>query len=133
MPKGLGIQGHHGARAGRGRVGDAMKSCNGINTTSNLEELLRTVHQPLRTATDAENCFVALDDDKTGLFHSRSSTTDTTLLLHPPARRSCTADVFCTGKRRQTQDSSTDGGSKERSNSWGLPDLWLGVPLQFPE
>ncbi len=71
----------------------------GINTTSNLEELLRIVHQSLRTVIYAENCFVALYDHKTGLFHFPLFT-DRYDTAPPPARleKSCTAYVFRTGQ-----------------------------------
>ncbi|MCI0561916.1 MAG: hypothetical protein MN733_25805, partial [Nitrososphaera sp.] len=41
----------------------------GINVTANLDELLQLIHRSLRKIVYAENCFVALYEHKTGMFH----------------------------------------------------------------
>ena len=40
----------------------------GVNITSNLDELLKLIHTSLQKVIYAENCFVALHDQNTGLF-----------------------------------------------------------------
>src|SRR5260221_8778213 len=39
-----------------------------VNLTSNLDELLKQVHQSLKKVLYADNCYVALLDKQTGLF-----------------------------------------------------------------
>src|ERR1044072_3692747 len=43
----------------------------GVNETSNLDELLSLIHRAIGRVLYAENCFVALHDKQTGLFVMR--------------------------------------------------------------
>ena len=108
----------------------------GINTTSNLEELLRIVHQSLSTVMPAENCFVALYDRITGLFHFPLFADQ--FDPHPPPARlekSCTAYVFRTGQPMLiTQDDFGRLVEQGEVELVGSPSpIWLGVPLRTPQ
>jgi len=54
------------AEAERQVILDIIQS---VNVTSNLDELLRLIHDSLKTILYAENCFVALSDTTTNLMH----------------------------------------------------------------
>ena len=40
-----------------------------VSATDNLDDLLRLIHAALKQVLDAENCFVALHEPSTGMFH----------------------------------------------------------------
>ena len=107
----------------------------GINVTANLDELLQLIHQSLKKIVYAENCFVALYEHKTGMFHFPFFV-DRYDTAPPPVKagRSCTAFVFRTGRpmiiRQETFDQLAAQGEVELV---GTPSpTWLGVPLRTP-
>ena len=107
----------------------------GINVTANLDELLHLIHQSLRKIVYAENCFVALYERKTGMFHFPFFV-DQHDTAPPPVKagKSCTAYVFRTGRpmiiRQDTFDQLFAQGEVELV---GTPSpTWLGVPLRTP-
>lgn len=106
-----------------------------LNLTSNLDELLGRMHRALESVVRAENCFIALHDNATGMFHFPfvADRHDT-----PPAPqkagRTCSAYVFRTGKtllaNRKKFDALVKSGEIELV---GTPAAaWLGVPLRTP-
>jgi PAS domain S-box-containing protein len=107
----------------------------GITTTSNLNELLKLIHQSLGKALYAENCFVALYDQNTQLFSfpyfvdKFDQTPEPLALL-----KSCTAYVFRTGKTslitQELFDKLVDWGEVELIGT-NAPS-WIGVPLKTP-
>jgi hypothetical protein len=106
-----------------------------LNQTSNLDQLLESIHHALKKVLYAENCFVALHDSVTDSFHFPffADEFDT---APPPQRvgRSCTAFVFRTGKARLIPQSEFDrmveNGDVELVGS--PSPAWLGVPLKTP-
>jgi hypothetical protein len=107
-----------------------------LNESSNLDELLSKVHEALSEVLYAENCFIALHDPSTGMFHFPFMR-DKFDTAPPPQKigRSCTAYVFRTGRARiisQTDfDRLAEQGEVELVGS-PSPD-WLGVPLKTPK
>ena len=106
-----------------------------VSITDNLDDLLRRIHSALTEVLDADNCFVALHDPATGLFHFPFFV-DKFDPPPPPQRldRSCTAYVFRSGRAASIpQEEFThlvDSGEVELV---GTPSAsWLGVPLQTP-
>ncbi len=107
----------------------------GVNVTANLDELLRLTHQALSKVLYAENCFVALHDRSTGLFHfpffvDQFDTVPAPLSLG----KSCTAYVFRTGRPmlipQKVFDQLAGQGEVELV---GTPSpTWIGVPLKTP-
>lgn len=107
----------------------------GITTTSNLDELLKLIHGSLRKVVYAENCFVALIDQETGLF-SFPFFVDKVNQVPLPASlgKSCSAYVFRTVKPLlltkkifkllKEQNDVELAGSPSPS--------WIGIPLQTP-
>jgi PAS domain S-box-containing protein len=107
----------------------------GVTSTSNLDELLKLIHQSLMKVVYAENCFVALFNKRTGLFSfpyfedKIDSTPDPTTMT-----RSCSAYVFRTGnpflytdellKQLEEKNEVEKVGSASPS--------WIGIPLQTP-
>ncbi len=67
----------------------------GVNTTRNLDELLRLIHTAIGRVLYAENCFIALYERETGFFHKRFYV-DQYDAAAPPQQlsKSCTAYVF---------------------------------------
>ncbi len=107
----------------------------GITTTSNLDELLTHIHRSLGKLVYAENCFIALHDQKTNLFSFPYfiDMIDTTP-LPVSLSRSCTAYVFRTAKplllSQQLFDQLEERGKVDLVGS-NSPS-WIGIPLQTP-
>jgi PAS domain S-box-containing protein len=107
----------------------------GITTTSNLDELLKLIHKSLEKVVYAENLFVALYDEKTGLF-SFPYFVDKLDPVYPPSSmaKSCTAYVFRTLKPFLFDQNTFDRLlEKDEVEQIGSPSpSWIGIPLQTP-
>ena len=70
-----------------------------VNVTDNLDDLLYLIHQALKKVVYAENCFVALYEPPSGMFHFPFFV-DQFDEAPPPQQvgRSCTAYVYRTGR-----------------------------------
>jgi two-component system, cell cycle sensor histidine kinase and response regulator CckA len=107
-----------------------------VNVTDNLDDLLRMIHNALRKVVYAENCFVALYEPATGMFHFPFLVDQHDPLPPPPQKvgKSCTAFVYRTGRAtlipQQDFDKLAERGEVELV---GTPSpSWLGVPLRTP-
>jgi two-component system, cell cycle sensor histidine kinase and response regulator CckA len=107
----------------------------GMSTTHNLDDLLFSVHAALKEVLYAENCFVALYEQSTGMFHFPFCV-DRYDPPSPPQKleRSCTDYVFRTGQPMiitgQVFDQLVARGEVELV---GTPSsTWIGVPLRTP-
>jgi PAS domain S-box-containing protein len=107
----------------------------GVTTTSNLDELLKLIHHSLGEVVSAENCFIALYDQHTGLFSfpyfvDKYDVTPTPTLIG----KSCTSYVFRTVKplvlTQKIFDMLVEKGEMELIGS-NSPS-WIGIPLQTP-
>jgi len=80
-----------------------------LNQTANLDQLLEGIHQALKKVLYAENCFVALHDDKKDTFYFPFFV-DQFDIAPPPQKvgRSCTAFVFRTGSAMLIPQSEFD-------------------------
>ncbi len=77
-------------------ISDVVQS---VNLTSNLDELLKQVHQSLKKVLYAENCCVALFDKLTGLFEAPLFVDLVEANPFPMAlSKNCTARVFSSGQ-----------------------------------
>ena len=106
-----------------------------VNVTDNLDDLLRLIHIALKKVLYAENCFIALYEPSTGMFHFPFFV-DQFDQAPPPQRvgKSCTAHVYRTGQAmlipQRTFDLLAEEGKVELV---GTPSpSWLGVPLRTP-
>ncbi len=106
-----------------------------VNVTDNLDDLLRLIHLALKKVLYAENCFIALYESATGMFHFPFFV-DQFDQAPPPQRvgKSCTAHVYRTGQAmlipQRTFDLLAEEGKVELV---GTPSpSWLGVPLRTP-
>ena len=106
-----------------------------VNVTDNLDDLLYLVYQALRKVLYAENCFVALYEPSSGMFHFPFFI-DQFDEAPPPQQvgRSCTAYVYRTGRAmlipQQVFDELAAQGEVELV---GTPSpSWLGAPLRTP-
>jgi PAS domain S-box-containing protein len=107
----------------------------GITRSENLDDLLKLIHNSLGKVVYAENCFVALHDEKTKLFSfpyfvdKFDSTPSPTLM-----KKSCTAYVFKTNEPFLFQQEEFD--KLQEQNEVELVGLfspsWIGIPLQTP-
>jgi two-component system cell cycle sensor histidine kinase/response regulator CckA len=106
-----------------------------LNETSNLDQLLKRIHEALKKVLYAENCFVALHQAQENIFQFPFHV-DQFDETPPPQRvdRSCTAYVLRTGKACLIPQSEFD-----RLAALGEVELvgspspsWLGVPLKTP-
>jgi PAS domain S-box-containing protein len=106
-----------------------------LNQTSNLDQLLAHIHQALKKVLYAENCFVALHDEKEDTFHFPFFA-DQFDSAPPPQKvgRSCTAFVFRTGTAALIPQSEFDNlAARGEVELVGSPSpSWLGVPLKTP-
>ncbi|HMD32136.1 MAG TPA: GAF domain-containing protein, partial [Candidatus Acidoferrales bacterium] len=107
----------------------------GVSSTLNLDELLRLVHQSLRSVLYAENCFIALHDRETSLFHFPFFA-DQFDQPPPPQRlgKTCTEYVFRTGRPMSISQKDFDelAGLGEVELVGTPSPSWLGVPLRTP-
>jgi two-component system cell cycle sensor histidine kinase/response regulator CckA len=106
-----------------------------VNVTDNLDDLLGLIHLALKKVLYAENCFIALYESATGMFHFPFFV-DQFDQAPPPQRvgKSCTAHVYRTGQPmlipQRTFDLLATEGKVELV---GTPSpSWLGVPLRTP-
>jgi two-component system, cell cycle sensor histidine kinase and response regulator CckA len=106
-----------------------------VNVTDNLDDLLQMIHNALKKVLYAENCYVALYEPSTEMFHFPFFV-DQFDSAPPPQKvgRSCTAYVYRTGKAmlisQKTFDELVEQGEVELV---GTPSpSWLGVPLRTP-
>ena len=106
-----------------------------VNVTDNLDDLLRMIHSALKKVLYAENCFVALYEPSTTMFHFPFFV-DQYDVAPPPQRvgRSCTAYVYRTGRAMLIPQSEFDRLAEEGEVELvGTPSpSWLGVPLRTP-
>ena len=107
----------------------------GITTSNNLDELLKLIHQSIGKVVYAENCFVALHNQETGLFSFPYfvDKIDTTP-LPTSMRKSYTAHVFRTVKPLLFTPEIFDKLKEQNKVELvGSPPLsWIGIPLQTP-
>lgn len=107
-----------------------------VNVTDNLDDLLRMIHNALRKVLYAENCFVALYEPATGMFHFPFLVDQHDLLPPPPQKvgKSCTAFVYRTGRATLIPQSVFDElAERGEVELVGTPSpSWLGVPLRTP-
>jgi PAS domain S-box-containing protein len=107
----------------------------GITTSNNLDELLKLIHNSLGKVVYAENCFVALHNQKTGLFSFPyfADKFDSTP-LPTTMGKSCTAYVFRTVKPLLfTQEIFDRLKEQNEVELVGSPSpSWIGIPLQTP-
>ena len=105
------------------------------NVTDNLDELLHHIHGALRRVLYAENCFVALYDPVSCLFHFPFFV-DKYDAVFPPQTldRSCTSYVFRKGEARLIPQAAFDElAAQGEVQLVGTPSpSWLGVPLRTP-
>ncbi len=106
-----------------------------VSATDNLDDLLRLIHAALQQVLDAENCFVALHDAPTGLFHYRFFVDQ----FDPPPPpdtmdRSCAAYVFRKAEGMLiSREVFRDLAGRDEVELVGTPSAsWLGVPLRTP-
>jgi PAS domain S-box-containing protein len=107
----------------------------GITTSDNLDELMKLIHQSLGKVVYAKNCFVALHDEKTGLFSFPYFVDKYDPVPSPMAmERSCTAYVFRNNKpfffSQETFDKLVEQNEVELIGS--PSPSWIGIPLRTP-
>jgi PAS domain S-box-containing protein len=105
------------------------------NVTDNLDELLRRIHLSLKRVLYAENCFVALHDPVTELFHFPFWVDQFDGAPAPKQLgKSCTSYVFRKGEAmlisQLTFDELARQGEVELVGT--SSPSWLGVPLRTP-
>jgi len=106
-----------------------------LNKTANLDELLCQIHQALKKVVYAENCFVALHESATDMFHF-AFFVDQFDPPPPPQKiaRTCMAYVFRTGKAQLIPQKEFDrlAAEGEVELVGSACPAWLGVPLKTP-
>jgi len=106
-----------------------------VNVTDNSDDLLRLIHMALNKVLYAENCFVALFEPSTGMFHFPFFV-DHFDVAPPPQKvgRSCTAYVYRTGRAMLIPQKAFDElAAQGEVELVGTPSpSWLGVPLRTP-
>ena len=105
----------------------------GVVQTSDLYELLKLIHHSLKKVLYAENCFFALYDENTGLFHFPYFVDQFDHFIEPqPLLKSCTAYVYRTGKSmlipRELFEQLSQRNEVELVGS--MSPSWIGVPLK---
>jgi two-component system cell cycle sensor histidine kinase/response regulator CckA len=106
-----------------------------LNETSNLDQLLLSIHQSLKKVLYAENCFVVLHNRETDNFHFAFFTDEFDQQPAPQKlTRTCTALVFRTGRAKLIPQSEFDrlAHSGEVELVGSPSPAWLGVPLKTP-
>jgi two-component system, sensor histidine kinase and response regulator len=106
-----------------------------LNLTSNLDELLRSVHQSLGKVLYAENCYVALFNSEMGNFEMEYFLDERDEKPCPqPFAKSRTAYVFRNGRPSLITNAAFRElrANGELESTGTLPASWLGVPLATP-
>jgi two-component system cell cycle sensor histidine kinase/response regulator CckA len=106
-----------------------------LNETSNLDQLLLSIHQSLNKVLPADNCFVALHERESDTFNF-AFFVDEFDPPPPPQKhtRTCTSLVFRTGRAMLIPQSEFDRlAQRGEVELVGSPSpAWLGVPLKTP-
>jgi len=106
-----------------------------LNQTSNLDQLLSQIHEALKKVVYSENCFVALHEPATDLFHF-AFYVDQFDPPPPPQKiaRTCMAYVFRTGEAQLIPQKEFDrlAAEGEVELVGSASPAWLGVPLKTP-
>jgi two-component system cell cycle sensor histidine kinase/response regulator CckA len=106
-----------------------------VNATDNLDDLLKLIHIALKRVLYAENCFVALYEPSTQMFHFPFFA-DQYDMAPPPQQvgRSCTAYVFHKEHAMLIPQKAFDKlAAQDEVELVGTPSpSWLGVPLRTP-
>ncbi len=106
-----------------------------LNQTSNLDQLIFRIHQALKKVVYAENCFVALREPATDMFHF-AFFVDQFDPPPPPQKiaRTCMAYVFRTGEAQLIPQKEFDrlAAEGEVELVGSASPAWLGVPLKTP-
>ncbi len=105
----------------------------GITSTDNLDELLKLIHHSLSKVVYAENCFIALYDNKSEMFSFPYFVDKVDITPTPTSlAKSCSAYVYRTVKplllTQQKFDKLVESGDVELIGS-NSPS-WVGIPLQ---
>ena len=113
----------------------ASEITHALSVTDNLDDLLRLTHAALGKVLDAKNCFVALHEPSTEMFHFPFFA-DQFDPPPPPEKpdRSCMSYVFRTGQATLiTPKVFRELADKGEVELVGTPSpAWLGVPLRTP-
>lgn len=107
----------------------------GVTSTSNLDELLKLIHHALGEVVYAENCFVALYNQKSGLFTFPYFIDKLDPTPLPTAmKKSCSAYVFRTVKPLLLTQAIFDQlvAQNEVELVGSNSPSWIGIPLQTP-
>jgi len=107
----------------------------GVATTSNLDELLKLIHLSIKKVVYAENCFVALFDQLTGLFSFPFFVDKFDSTPAPVAMdKSCTAYVFRTGKSQIITNEIFEQLKEQNEVELigSSSPSWIGIPLNTP-
>ena len=111
------------------------KIIHSMSATHNLDELLSSIHAALKEVLYAENCFVALYEESSGMFHFPFCV-DQYDPPSPPLKieRSCTDYVFRTGRPMIiTETIFNELVAAGELKLVGTPSAtWIGVPLRTP-
>ncbi len=113
----------------------ATEIIHSVNVTDNLDDLLRMIHRALKKVLYAENCFVALYEPATGMFHFPFFVDQYDAAPAPQkVGRSCTAYVYRTGRAMLIPQKAFDKLAEEGEVELiGTPSpAWLGAPLRTP-
>jgi PAS domain S-box-containing protein len=107
----------------------------GVNSTSNVDELLQLIHQSIGRVLYAENCFIALHDGSTGMFRMAFFVDQFDEIPDPQKLiKSRTAYAFRNGRptliTSDLFDQLVEQGEVESSGT--PPASWLGIPLETP-
>lgn len=107
----------------------------GINVTKDLDDLLKLIHHALGRVLYAENCYVALYDRTTEMFHFQFHADKHDAPPPPqPIDRGLTAYVLRNGQAMiVTQAMFDDLLARGEVELIGTPSpVWIGVPLRTP-
>jgi PAS domain S-box-containing protein len=107
----------------------------GLTSTSNLDELLKLIHHTLGKVVYADNFFVALHNDDTGLFSFPYFVDKYDETPSPTSMgKSCTAYVFRTLKPFLFSDEEYNRllENDEVELIGSASPSWIGIPLQAP-
>jgi PAS domain S-box-containing protein len=107
----------------------------GLTSTSNLDELLKLIHHTLGKVVYADNFFVALHNDDTGLFSFPYFVDKYDETPSPTSMgKSCTAYVFRTLKPFLFSDEEYNNllENDEVELIGSASPSWIGIPLQAP-
>ena len=114
-----------------------FKISNAVNTSTNLDELYKSIHQSLGSIIDVTSFYIALyhkeDDSASFPYKVDEVMTDDSDIQNVSKTTSLTCEVIRTGKPLliTKEEMKAKAAKSDKTEIRDISEIWLGVPLKF--